>query len=95
MLEQTLDFWDKCVDQNLRSTFLCAKAFAATMIEAKTQGSIINIGSLSGLRGAANLAPYGAVKAGTCEHEGDSATTTFPARTAGQVDQKLCRTAVS
>ncbi len=64
IVEQTVDFWDKCVDQNLRSTFLCSKAFAATMIEAKTQGSIINIASLSGLRGSVNLAPYGAVKAG-------------------------------
>jgi NAD(P)-dependent dehydrogenase (short-subunit alcohol dehydrogenase family) len=64
VVEQTLDFWDKCVDQNLRSTFLCSKTFAATMIAAKTEGSIINIASLSGLRGSVNLAPYGAVKAG-------------------------------
>ena len=64
ILEQGTDFWDAAVAQNLRSTFVCSQAFARSMIERGIEGAIVNVASLSGLRAAINLAPYGAAKAG-------------------------------
>ncbi len=56
--------WDQDLDNNLRGTFLCTQLAARQMVAQGTGGSIINIGSTNGLRGQANLAPYGAAKAG-------------------------------
>lgn len=56
--------WDQDLDNNLRGTFLCTQIAARQMVAQGTGGSIINIGSTNGLRGQANLAPYGAAKAG-------------------------------
>ena len=64
ILEMGWDFWQTCVDRNLKSTFLCARAMARSMQKNASGGAIVNIASLSGLRGAPNLSPYGAVKAG-------------------------------
>ena len=64
VVEQELDFWRDAVALNLHTTFLGSRAAARHMIEAGEGGSIVNIASLSGLRAAPNLAPYGAVKAG-------------------------------
>jgi len=58
------DFWQTVIDRNLKSTFFCAQAMARSMQSRKVSGSIVNIASLSGLRGAPNLAPYGVAKAG-------------------------------
>ncbi len=62
--EASTEFWDGVVELNLRTTFLCSQAFARAMIDRGTKGVIINIASISGLRGSARLAPYGAAKAG-------------------------------
>ena len=40
--------WDRVITVNLKSTFLCSRAVAATMIERK-KGRIINIASGSGI----------------------------------------------
>lgn len=58
------DEWDKVVDLNLKSIFLCAKAAIPTF---KRQGSgrIINIGSMSGVSAQTRSSPpYSAAKAG-------------------------------
>jgi len=58
--------WDKVITVNLKSTFLCSRAVAPTMIE-RRQGRIINIASGSGIAPnpyAATYLPYGAAKAG-------------------------------
>ena len=52
---------DSVIDTNVKGFFLCAKAVLPLMIERKA-GQIINIASLSGLRGWAEDAPYTASK---------------------------------
>jgi NAD(P)-dependent dehydrogenase (short-subunit alcohol dehydrogenase family) len=61
------DFWQTAIDQNLRSTFLCAQAAARSMRARGVGGAIVNIGSLAGVRASPYLAPYGAVKAGVIQ----------------------------
>lgn len=58
--------WDRVITVNLKSTFLCSRAVAPTMI-AKRKGRIINIASGSGIAPnpyAPTYLPYGAAKAG-------------------------------
>lgn len=62
----TDDEWDHVITVNLKSTFLCSRAVAPTMIERK-KGRIINIASGSGIAPnpyASTYLPYGAAKAG-------------------------------
>lgn len=61
------EFWQTAVDQNLRTTFLCSTACARVMRAEGKGGAIVNIASLSGVRGSPRLAPYGAVKAGVIQ----------------------------
>ena len=61
------DFWQTAVDQNLRTTFLGAQAAARAMQMQGEGGAIVNIASLSGVRGSPLMAPYGAVKAGVIQ----------------------------
>jgi NAD(P)-dependent dehydrogenase (short-subunit alcohol dehydrogenase family) len=58
--------WDRVITVNLKSTFLCSRAVAPTMIE-RCKGRIINIASGSGIAPnpyAQTYLPYGAAKAG-------------------------------
>ncbi|HSQ04119.1 MAG TPA: SDR family NAD(P)-dependent oxidoreductase, partial [Burkholderiales bacterium] len=58
--------WDRVINVNLKSTFLCTKAVAGIMME-KKKGRIINIASLAGVGPnphAPSYLPYGAAKAG-------------------------------
>lgn len=55
--------WDKVIETNLKSTFLCTKAAIRIMMK-KRKGSIINISSIVGLMGNAGQANYAASKAG-------------------------------
>jgi 3-oxoacyl-[acyl-carrier protein] reductase len=64
VLAATTDFWDTIVEQNLRATFLCCRAFARAMVAQGTGGAIVNIAAIGALRGSVNIAPYGAAKAG-------------------------------
>lgn len=62
-LETPVELFDRILAVNLRGTFLMSQATARTM--ARTGGgSIINIGSVSGLRGNLGRAAYGASKGG-------------------------------
>src|SRR5262249_1478514 len=40
VLEASTDFWDTIVEQNLRATFLCCRAFARAMVAQGTGGAI-------------------------------------------------------
>ncbi|MFC2052403.1 SDR family NAD(P)-dependent oxidoreductase [Chloroflexota bacterium] len=63
-LEMTEEVWDKCVDLNLKTAFLCTKAVSKVMIDQGRGGSIINMTSGAGKRGEVRSIAYGAAKAG-------------------------------
>ena len=56
------DDWDRVMEVNLRSVFLCTKSVMRGMLKARW-GRIISIGSVSGLAGNAGQANYAASKA--------------------------------
>ena len=55
--------WDKVINTNLKGVFLCCKYVSKSMIKNK-KGSIINISSISGVRGNFGQSNYSASKAG-------------------------------
>ena len=55
--------WDDVVDANLGGAFRCCRAVIPGMI-ARRSGSIVNVASLTAIRGVAGQASYGAAKAG-------------------------------
>lgn len=55
--------WDAVIDANLGGAFRCCRAVLPKMI-ARRAGSIVNVSSLTALRGVAGQAAYGAAKAG-------------------------------
>lgn len=57
------DDWDAVLDTNLKGVFLCSKAVLPSMLKAN-KGVIINVSSVLGMRGAANLVAYCASKFG-------------------------------
>ena len=60
----TDELWDRVMDLNLRSVFLCSQAVIPEMIERK-QGNIIIVGSIAGRNGGGpGAAIYSAAKAG-------------------------------
>ncbi|GAA4672234.1 SDR family NAD(P)-dependent oxidoreductase [Saccharopolyspora hirsuta] len=62
-LETSAELFDLVVRTNLRGTFLAGRACARAMAAAGG-GVIVNIGSVSGLRGNAGRTAYGAAKGG-------------------------------
>ena len=55
--------WDRMMNINLKSTFLCSKAVLPQMIE-QNYGKMINISSRPALKGSAGVGAYAASKAG-------------------------------
>jgi 3-oxoacyl-[acyl-carrier protein] reductase len=55
--------WDAVIDANLGGSFRCCRAVLPKMI-ARRAGSIVNVSSLTAVRGVAGQAAYGATKAG-------------------------------
>jgi NAD(P)-dependent dehydrogenase (short-subunit alcohol dehydrogenase family) len=55
--------WDRMMNMNLKSAYLCSKGVIPHMI-GQGRGSIVNIASRPALRGSHNLSAYGASKAG-------------------------------
>ncbi|MFQ5897357.1 MAG: SDR family NAD(P)-dependent oxidoreductase [Candidatus Methylomirabilia bacterium] len=54
--------WQKMIEGNLTSVFLCSKYALPELM--KSKGNIINIASMAGLKGTPNLVAYGATKGG-------------------------------
>ncbi len=63
LVEMSLAEWQRMIDTNLTSLFLCTRAVLPTMI-AQRSGRIINMGSQLGLVGGDRMAHYSAAKAG-------------------------------
>lgn len=55
--------WDRMMNTNLKSVFLCSKSIVPHMIK-QGRGSIVNIASRPALKGSPGLSAYGASKAG-------------------------------
>ncbi|MFC5753893.1 SDR family NAD(P)-dependent oxidoreductase [Actinomadura rugatobispora] len=62
VVDTTEEAWDRALDINLRTAFLASK-YAVPVMAAKGAGSIVNIASISALRGDGTLA-YSAAKGG-------------------------------
>jgi acetoin reductase-like protein len=63
VIELEEEIWDKIMNVNLKSVFLCCKTVAPFMIE-KSKGKIINVTSKVGKLGGRWLSAYSASKAG-------------------------------
>ncbi|MEU9103179.1 SDR family NAD(P)-dependent oxidoreductase [Streptomyces xanthophaeus] len=61
--EMTEQEWDRLVDTNLKSMFLCSKHALRTMVDAES-GVIVNVCSVSGLVAWPGIAAYNATKGG-------------------------------
>jgi len=55
--------WDRIISVDLKGTFLCCKAVVPHMINRRS-GKIVNISSIAGKEGNANMTAYSAAKAG-------------------------------
>ena len=55
--------WDKVINVDLKGTFLCSQAVIPSMLE-KQYGKIVNISSIAGKEGNANMTAYCAAKSG-------------------------------
>jgi NAD(P)-dependent dehydrogenase (short-subunit alcohol dehydrogenase family) len=55
--------WDRVLETNLRSLFLCCREVGRVMVE-QGQGAIVNIGSIAGPVGLPRMAAYAAAKSG-------------------------------
>jgi 3-oxoacyl-[acyl-carrier protein] reductase len=58
-----IDEWDRVIAINLRSQFLCCRAFVGGMV-ARNYGRIANVASIAGKEGNPTASPYSASKAG-------------------------------
>ena len=64
ILETKPKGWDALLRANLTHLLLCTQRVARAMVEGGTGGSVINITSIEGTRGAPGFAAYAAAKAG-------------------------------
>jgi NAD(P)-dependent dehydrogenase (short-subunit alcohol dehydrogenase family) len=64
ILETKPKGWDALIRANLTHLLLCTQRCARAMVGADTGGSIVNITSIEGTRGAPGFAAYAAAKAG-------------------------------
>ena len=64
VLETTIEEWELVMNVTLRSAFLGIKHGGRAMVEAGNGGSIVNVGSTSGHRGAKGKFAYAVAKAG-------------------------------
>lgn len=59
----SLEYWNKIINLNLTSQFICCKAVIPYM-KAKKYGRIVNVSSMGAVHPPASLVPYHAAKAG-------------------------------
>lgn len=89
--------WDMAIDVNLKGTFNCIRAAAQYMRKEGHNGRIINISSISGIRGGATQANYAAAKGGVISltkvvaHEWERFGVTCNCVAYGPVDTRLTR----
>jgi 2-deoxy-D-gluconate 3-dehydrogenase len=94
--ELSLDEWNRVMDTNLTSAFLCCRAAHALMKEGGG-GKIVNIGSMLSIFGAPYAAVYGASKGGIVQFTKSIATAWAPdniqanAVLPGWIDTELTR----
>ena len=62
IVDMELNQWNKMMDLNMKSAFLCTKYVLPHMINQKF-GKIVNVGSKAGIKGTKNMAAYAAAKA--------------------------------
>ncbi len=55
--------WDRMMNMNLKSVFICSKAVLPQMVKQK-YGRIVNIGARPALKGSSKMSAYGASKSG-------------------------------
>jgi NAD(P)-dependent dehydrogenase (short-subunit alcohol dehydrogenase family) len=63
LIHMTAADWDRVVDMNLKSVFLCCQAVLPAMVK-QHYGKIVNISSIYGFTGNATRSSYAAAKAG-------------------------------
>jgi NAD(P)-dependent dehydrogenase (short-subunit alcohol dehydrogenase family) len=63
VVELSEEEWDRCMSVTLRGVWLCMK-YQLPLIEASGGGAIVNVASVSGIRGEAFLSAYAAAKGG-------------------------------
>jgi 3-oxoacyl-[acyl-carrier protein] reductase len=63
LITMGIDAWNTSVAVNLTGTFLCSQLAARGMVR-KGKGTIVNVSSISGMRGQPGQASYSATKAG-------------------------------
>jgi len=64
IMTMSLEKWNKVINTDLTSTFLCIREALKIMYNVKTKGKIINIASVSGVVGLPGQANYSAAKGG-------------------------------
>ncbi len=62
--DMTEQVWDRVLDVNLKSVYLCTQAVARYWRQAGRGGKVVNIGSVHGTRSWGGLAAYAAAKTG-------------------------------
>jgi len=62
VMEYPEDIWDRVIAVHLKGTFLCCKGVLPVMKE-QGRGRVVNLASVAGKEGNANMAPYAAAKA--------------------------------
>ncbi|MBM4332271.1 MAG: SDR family oxidoreductase [Deltaproteobacteria bacterium] len=63
VMEYPEEIWDQVIAVHLKGAFLCCKAVLPIM-KAQGSGKVVNMASVAGKEGNANMAPYAAAKAG-------------------------------
>jgi NAD(P)-dependent dehydrogenase (short-subunit alcohol dehydrogenase family) len=64
LFDTTEELWDRVLDVDLKSVYLCTQAVARYWRKAERGGKVINIGSVHGIRSWRGLAAYAAAKTG-------------------------------
>jgi NAD(P)-dependent dehydrogenase (short-subunit alcohol dehydrogenase family) len=64
LLDTTEELWDRVLDVDLKSVYLCTQAVARHWLKARRGGKVVNIGSVHGIRSWQGLAAYAAAKTG-------------------------------
>jgi NAD(P)-dependent dehydrogenase (short-subunit alcohol dehydrogenase family) len=78
IMEMAVEEWDRVLDVNLRSTFLCTQVAAKEMIARETRGAIVNIASIEAINPAPMHSHYNAAKGGVLMYTRASANELGP-----------------